>query len=55
MTEKIDSNDHNKCADSLNAAQWKCDNQEAIADYNADVDKNGVFGDSWRGQISCTN
>jgi antitoxin CcdA len=32
-------------------AQWLRENQEAIADYNADVEKNGVFGDSWRGQL----
>ena len=32
-------------------AQWLRENQQAIADYNADVEKNGVFGDSWRGQL----
>lgn len=32
-------------------AQWQRDNQGAIAAYNADVDKNGVFGDAWRGQL----
>jgi antitoxin CcdA len=32
-------------------AQWLRENRQAIADYNADVDKNGVFGDSWRGQL----
>jgi post-segregation antitoxin (ccd killing protein) len=51
MAEKTDSYDSNECADDLNAAQWKRDNQDAIAGYNAEVDKNGVFGDSWRGQI----
>ena len=47
MLEKTDSDDSNKSAGDLNAVQWKHDNQEAIAGYNADVDKNGVFGDSW--------
>lgn len=32
-------------------AQWLRENRQAIADYNADVEKNGVFGDSWRGQL----
>jgi post-segregation antitoxin (ccd killing protein) len=51
MTNKTDADDSNKSADDLSAAQWLRDNKDAIAGYNADVGENGVFGDSWRGQI----
>ncbi len=51
MTEKTDPNNFNESAGDLSAAQWMRDNLEAIAGYNADVEKNGVFGDSWRGQL----
>ena len=51
MAEKTDSDVSNKCTDDTSAAQCKRDNQEAIAGYNADVDKNGVFGDSWCGRL----
>ncbi|MGZ8219806.1 type II toxin-antitoxin system CcdA family antitoxin [Methylomagnum sp.] len=27
---------------------WRRDNRKAIADYNADVERNGVFGDGLR-------
>ncbi len=27
---------------------WIADNEEAIDDYNARVEKRGVFGDAWR-------
>jgi antitoxin CcdA len=32
-------------------AQWLRENREAIDGYNAEVERVGVFGDSWRGQI----
>jgi antitoxin CcdA len=32
-------------------AQWALENRQAIADYNAEVNAKGVFGDSWRGQL----
>jgi post-segregation antitoxin (ccd killing protein) len=51
MSEKTDPNNFNESAGDLSAAQWMRDNLEAIAGYNADVEKNGVFGDSWRGQL----
>ena len=43
MTEKTDPNNFNESAGDLSAAQWMRDNLEAIAGYNADVEKNGVF------------
>jgi post-segregation antitoxin (ccd killing protein) len=32
-------------------AQWALENRQAIADYNAEVNTKGVFGDGWRGQL----
>jgi len=32
-------------------AQWLKENKEAIEQYNAEVERTGVFGDSWRGQL----
>lgn len=32
----------------VEAARWKADNKEAIAEYNEFVEKNGCFGDEYR-------
>ncbi|MDI9334015.1 MAG: type II toxin-antitoxin system CcdA family antitoxin [Cytophagales bacterium] len=32
-------------------AQWLRENREAIQGYNAEVERIGVFGDSWRGKL----
>ncbi len=32
-------------------SQWRLENQAAISGYNAEVERIGVFGDSWRGQL----
>ncbi len=32
-------------------AAWLRENRDAIDGYNAEVNRVGVFGDSWRGQL----
>jgi antitoxin CcdA len=32
-------------------AAWLRENREAIHGYNAEVERIGVFGDGWRGQL----
>lgn len=48
MSENKDSADFADCGNDLTEMQWLQTNREAIAAYNEEIDKNGVFRSSWK-------